>query len=454
MADSMDSAKKLLEGTQWQPLRELGSGGGGVVFLCVSRALVVWFDLFEGRVANLAHKAVTGSFIGGGPGPSNADRMVERLVTGIRTGDALAAVKIPHAAGGPDLERLQREVDAMRKYPHPALIRLLDADQSSPPRWFAMQAHLAGALDAEAHRARFRGKPLEILRAVRPIAEVLAKMHAGGAVHRDVKPKNIFVADDGGLILGDLGIVIPTADATRMTGKEPVHSRDWVPDWVQFGDERSYGPEVDIFALAKVMYFLLSGDNVMASQMYKEGPALISKYADTPGVGPTVSLLERCIVLRQDGVTVPEGAMLLREIDRLLAASTASVKGLPAFSFLSMNAHTDCNLPQLGARGVMHTMPAIDGLSSLPIHLAARSQEFLARVRTFGVGQGFALELRLGATVSQRWDNPGAFADQRPGTWTEPVVLRLDKPLEAGWHDLTITALGTGVLTGFTLIYQ
>ncbi len=238
-----------------------------------------------------------------------------------------------------------------------------------------------------------------------------------------------------------------------MTGMDPVHSRDWVPDWVQFGDERDYGPEVDVFALAKVIYFLLAGNNVMASQFYREGPALAARYPDAQGMHQTLSLLGKCIVTRRDEVTIRDGAMLLREIDDRLAVS-ASVKGLTAFSFLSTNSNTDCNLSQAIVPGRVNALPAVDELGSLPVYIAARTQSFIARVRAFGLGDTFSLEIKMGTAVSQRWDVRASHERQRPGAWSDPFVLRFDRPLEAGWHDLTITGFGTSVLTGFTLIYQ
>jgi hypothetical protein len=80
---------------------------------------------------------------------------------------------------------------------------------------------------------RTQGDVLGSLLAFRSLLEAVAKLHEKGYVHRDIKPDNIFVADDGHLVLGDFGLVIePGAADGRLTDTyENVGSRDWMPGW-------------------------------------------------------------------------------------------------------------------------------------------------------------------------------------------------------------------------------
>ena len=89
---------------------------------------------------------------------------------------------------------------------------------------------------------------------------------------------------------------LPGPDATRMTKADPAHSRDWVPDWVQFGQERTYAPTVDVFALAKVAHYLLDGENVMASQMPRRLKVLRGKYTGAPGLDAMLSFLDTKVI--------------------------------------------------------------------------------------------------------------------------------------------------------------
>src|SRR5450631_2150797 len=160
MGDSLDVARRILERSNWRPIREIGRGGGGAVYLCANMRLVKLFDAFGDRIQNLAIRRHAGSGISEALPEFTVESLVEGLVASARAGDGVAAVKIPHAESGEAVERFRREVEAMRRFVHPALIRLIDSDPASPPRWFAMEAHAGGTLADERHRAKYRGRPI------------------------------------------------------------------------------------------------------------------------------------------------------------------------------------------------------------------------------------------------------------------------------------------------------
>ncbi len=98
-------------------------------------------------------------------------------------------------------------------------------------------------------------RALPILRAV---ADALDHAHAEGVVHRDVKPANMLVRDDGLVKLADLGIA-KAIGATQITSEGSV-----IGTLPYMAPERlrgpgAGGPESDIYALAAVAYELLSG---------------------------------------------------------------------------------------------------------------------------------------------------------------------------------------------------
>ena len=91
--------------------------------------------------------------------------------------------------------------------------------------------HPKGSLD-RSHTIS-KGRPLEALQAFRQLVEGVAILHHKRIVHRDIKPQNIFLAEDGKLVLGDMGFVyLPAALEMRKTQTfDNVGTRDWMPPW-------------------------------------------------------------------------------------------------------------------------------------------------------------------------------------------------------------------------------
>jgi serine/threonine protein kinase len=448
-----------LQGSGWFPIRELGRGGGGVVLLCAREQTIAAIDGYAR--ATLAGGVRTGPQVAPASkaNPSfEADRAstvgIERILIAARGQDGIAAVKVPHlaTASAGDEERFRREVDATEQYVHPALIRFIDRDRRNPPQWFAMEYHARGNLSEPVNRAKYLGDPLTILSDIRPIADAIRLVHHGKAVHRDVKPKNIFVADGGNLVLGDFGIVVPAPEATRLTAIEPAHSRDWVPDWVQFGEERRYTTAVDVFALAKVMYYLLAGENVMASQLYREIEILRTKYSDTRAISPMLTLLEKCIVDREDKTVITDGAGLVKEIDNILTSEAARSSKQMLFSWVSSSAATDLALPYIGGSVDVNVaeLPRMPRLSGIPVFIGRPTDRMIGRARLRGTGG--TIQIAIGVATSERTRLPLS-AGMADDTWTDEFVIRAPSPLPPGWHEVAVYAGGLDAHVSGLLLY-
>jgi serine/threonine protein kinase len=448
----MDDLGQLPESLEryWIPVRIVGKGGGGTVYLSVRRDLVDVFDRFGERIKN---RALNQS---GAPLDPLLNRavpgLIDKIFSAVRERSGVGAVKVPiwDPPQPGDMERFRREIEAMKACDHPGLIRIYDSDPSPTPRWLAAEYHPRGTLDEEANRKLYLGRPLSILTDVRPLADALASLHQRDMIHRDIKPKNIFVADDGRLVLGDFGIVIPSPDAEPLTGIEPAHSRDWVPDWVRFGDERHYTEAVDTFALAKVIYYLLTGKNVMASQIGVELEALEKGLPRVPGMMDTLALLEKCIVTLEKNVTIHNGEQLRNEIDAILKNASA-LKGHLVFSFLSIGTPTHCRLENAYDMTLQPPQfPPVKGLDELSVYVPRPTTEFTAMARMAGTNG--VIGFQIGDLVSSNHKFPGAGNHAQPGVWTGPLHLKGKSPVPAGWQTLRLVGAGRETdLTAFSL---
>jgi predicted Ser/Thr protein kinase len=128
------------------------------------------------------------------------------------------AIKVlgPAVASDPAARlRLAREVETMRRVSNPHVAAVLDADINGPSPYVVTRYVPGQTLEAAVRRSGpLRGGAL--LRLAGGLAAALAAIHAAGVIHRDLKPGNVMLADDGQPVVIDFGIA-HIQDSTRLT---------------------------------------------------------------------------------------------------------------------------------------------------------------------------------------------------------------------------------------------
>ncbi|MCY1008089.1 protein kinase [Nannocystis pusilla] len=122
------------------------------------------------------------------------------------------AVKLIHALDvrPADRERLLREARAMARLSHPNVLTVFDAGESGDELFVAM-ALVRGSTLRE-HCARRRPDWREVATLCLGAARGLAASHRAGVLHRDVKPDNILVGEDGSVQVTDFGLAREMTD--------------------------------------------------------------------------------------------------------------------------------------------------------------------------------------------------------------------------------------------------
>ncbi|HZG69570.1 MAG TPA: protein kinase [Herpetosiphonaceae bacterium] len=183
------------------------------------------------------------------------------------SGAAVALKVLPVAMGAAHEfhERLQRETAALWQLDHPNVIRVVDSgtveERLGSGCYLALE-WLPDALD----RVRWTQypeplDPREALRLAHGVVGGLEAIHAAGLVHRDVKPSNILLREDGTPVLIDFGLVAATApgrEERRLTASNViVGTADYMAPEQVAGlpiDGRT-----DLYALGVTLYELLAG---------------------------------------------------------------------------------------------------------------------------------------------------------------------------------------------------
>ena len=135
------------------------------------------------------------------------DELLNRTVA---VKELLAAAEPPTAAGGDALEesrqRLMREGRIGARLQHPHVISMFDVVVHDDRPWLVMEYLPSRSLAGHARSRRDRSSRARPRRSGRQVADGLAAAHAAGVVHRDVKPGNVLIADDGRVKLTDFGV--------------------------------------------------------------------------------------------------------------------------------------------------------------------------------------------------------------------------------------------------------
>jgi serine/threonine protein kinase len=139
-------------------------------------------------------------------------------------------------------ERLMREAQAAATLSHPNIVTVHDVGQEGDTAYVVMEFVQGGTLDRALEEPGAPRSAEALLKILEEVAHALDYAHAHGVVHRDVKPGNIFIQEDGGVKLGDFGIAKITWSRTMTeTGMLTGSPHYMAPE--QRSEERRVGKE-------------------------------------------------------------------------------------------------------------------------------------------------------------------------------------------------------------------
>lgn len=162
------------------------------------------------------------------------------------------------------LARFEREARVLARLDHPNLVPLLAVDVSGRSPYFVMKL-IEGTSLSDLINRRGRMTAREALPLLTQLAQALEYLHARGFVHRDVKPANCVVTDEGHLTLLDFGLSRPVGETniTRADSDVLLGTPEYMaPEQVLRHNQVDH--RADLYSLGAVAYRLLTGSHAFS----------------------------------------------------------------------------------------------------------------------------------------------------------------------------------------------
>ena len=169
---------------------------------------------------------------------------------------ALKIMDSRYAGDSQFLTRFQREARAVAKLKAPGLVAVYDQGIDGRHPFLVMELIEGGTL-RELLVERGPMPPHAVAAVLRPVLGGLAVAHQQGLVHRDVKPENVLISDDGDVKIADFGLVRAIAEAKITSTSVILGTAAYLsPEQVSTGDA---GPASDVYSVGILTYELLTG---------------------------------------------------------------------------------------------------------------------------------------------------------------------------------------------------
>jgi beta-lactam-binding protein with PASTA domain/serine/threonine protein kinase len=175
--------------------------------------------------------------------------------------DRACAVKVMHPGLGDDEEfaaRFVREARSAARLDHPNVVAVFDQGADDDIVFLVME-HVAGHTLRDVIRKESPMAPSRALALAEPVLSALAHAHRAGLIHRDVKPENVLIADDGRVKVADFGLAKAVSADTQhtATGGVLIGTVSYLaPELVVDGRSDA---RADVYAVGVLLYELLTG---------------------------------------------------------------------------------------------------------------------------------------------------------------------------------------------------
>jgi hypothetical protein len=353
------------------------------------------------------------------------------------------------------LARFRREAQTVSQLRHPSILAVFDYGEQDGITYIVSEFLPGGTLE------QYVGSPLPIARVVRllaPVAAALDYAHSRGVVHRDVKPANILLAEDGRTVLGDFGVARILAGSPQLT-----------PSGVLLGTPTYMAPEQaagrvatpasDRYALGAVLYQLLTGrppfvaDTPMAVALAHLHQPLPPPRGINPDLPEAVEPILSMALAKDPAARFDSAGAMLRAVERADRAATragAAETGTLTLPSVGIPAPPAPGAPPRRRRptplliGALVVVLTLGGVAFVLARLLARPEAGLAGPRPLATTTGGATVEGTNALVNPSFEQGSG----RPLAWESSVPGGGEPQAQMEWSTALSRSGGRSVAIG------
>jgi hypothetical protein len=156
-----------------------------------------------------------------------------------------------------DLARFRTEAEAIARLQHPHIVQIHEVGEHDGLPYFSLEFCPGGSL-----AQKLAGTPLppqEAAALVETLARAMQAAHDKGVVHRDLKPTNVLLAEDGTPKVSDFGLAKKLDEAGQTATGAVLGSPSYMAPEQAEGKSKQLGPACDVYALGAILYECLTG---------------------------------------------------------------------------------------------------------------------------------------------------------------------------------------------------
>ena len=348
--------------------------------------------------------------------------------------DRTVALKMMSTALAEDpgfVTRFRREARAAAQLSHPHVVGVFDQGEADGLPYLAME-YVQGRTLRDVLRDYGALSPEQALTVLDPVLEALSAAHDAGFVHRDVKPENILISDDGRVKVTDFGLARAVTTTTTATQGMIIGTVAYLsPEHVEHGDADARS---DVYGSGICLFEMVTGQVPFAA----ENPITVAYQhvnADVPApsslrrtIPPDVDALVATATRRDPTLRYPDCRAFLADVRRVR-------RSLPPPQPLSKDSHDTLVVPDdlaLAAAAGATPVPAVTARPLTPGESAAGTTGSAAqsggrRRRRRGWVIAILLLLAVGGAAAAGW-----YLAAGPGKQvTVPGILGLDEQAAA-----------------------